>query len=180
MRIKNLLLTLVTLVILSLGLMSCSSKIDDYANTTPRFELDKYFNGQLSAHGMIQDRSGKVLRRFSVAMVGSWQGNKGTLEEDFVYDDGEKQRRVWQIEKTADGHYTGTAGDVVVPATGQTQGYALNWRYTLAVPVEGKVWHINFNDWMYQLDEKRVLNRAEMTKFGFKVGEVTLWIERKE
>lgn len=177
-RMKTITLTIFTAFTLSLGLMSCSSDISDYANTSPRFALEEYFNGELTAHGMVQDRSGKVLRRFTVAMVGTWQGNKGTLEEDFVYDDGEQQRRVWHIEKRADGHYTGTAADVVVPAKGQTQGFALNWRYTLAVPVEGKVWHINFNDWMYQLDEKRVINRAEMTKFGFKVGEVTLWIER--
>ena len=176
---KTLLLSVLTTMTLSLGLMSCSSGIKDYANTNPSFALDEYFNGELTAHGMVQNRSGKVLRRFTVAMLGTWQGNKGTLEEDFVYDDGELQRRVWHIEKTADGHYTGTAADVVVPAKGQTQGFALNWRYTLAVPVDGKVWDINFNDWMYQLDDKRVLNRAEMTKFGFKVGEVTLWIERK-
>lgn len=165
-------------VTVSLLLMSCSSDIQDYADSTPRFALEEYFKGELSAYGMVQDRSGKVLRRFTVEMVGHWDGNKGTLEEDFVYDDGELQRRVWHIEKTAEGHYIGTADDVVVPAKGQTRGFALNWRYTLAVPVDGKVWEINFNDWMYQLDERRVINRAEMTKWGFKVGEVTLWIER--
>ncbi|MGO1246541.1 MAG: DUF3833 domain-containing protein [Oceanisphaera sp.] len=166
-------------LVLSALLMSCSSEINDYAGTHPQFELDEYFNGELSAHGIVQDRSGKVLRRFSVDMTGSWQGNKGTLEEDFIYDDGEQQRRVWHLTKTAEGHYTGTADDVVVDAVGQTKGFALNWRYTLAVPVDGKVWHIDFNDWMYQLDEHRVLNRADMTKWGVKVGEVTLWIERK-
>ena len=163
----------------SLLLMSCSSNIHDYADSTPAFELDRFFNGELVAHGMVQDRSGRVLRRFSVEMIGRWDGNKGVLEEDFVYDDGERQRRVWRLEKGPDGQYSGTADDVVVPATGQTQGFALNWRYTLAVPVDGKVWNIDFNDWMYLLDENRVLNRAEMTKWGFKVGEVTLWIERK-
>lgn len=121
---------MISTLIMSLLMMSCSSKISDYAGTRPQFELDKYFNGELTAHGMVQDRSGKVLRRFSVDMIGHWEGNKGTLEEDFVYDDGEQQRRVWNIEKSADGHYTGTAADVVVPAIGQTQGFALNWRYT--------------------------------------------------
>lgn len=180
MRIMPLFLTFTALVVFSFGLMSCSSKIEDYAASSPRFALEEYFTGQLSAHGIVQDRAGKVLRRFSVDMRGTWQGSKGTLEEDFLYDDGEKQRRVWHIEKTAAGHYTGTADDVVVPAKGQTQGFALNWRYTLAVPVAGKVWNIAFNDWMYQLDEKRVINRAQMSKLGVKVGEVTLWIERKD
>ncbi|HTN35002.1 MAG TPA: DUF3833 domain-containing protein [Marinobacter sp.] len=167
------------LVAMSAFLMSCSSNVRDYAETEPRFELETYFNGELAAHGMVQDRSGKVLRRFTVDMVGRWEGNKGTLEEDFVYDDGEQQRRVWHLVKKAGGHYEGTADDVVVAAEGQTQGFALNWQYTLAIPVDGKVWDINFNDWMFQLDDRRVLNRAEMTKLGVKVGEVTLLIERK-
>ena len=174
---RVLLLTL--LATCSLLLMSCSTTVDDYADTTPAFELDKFFEGELTAHGIVQDRSGKVLRRFNVEMLGQWQGNQGTLEEDFVYDDGEQQRRVWHITKGEYGQYTGTADDVVVPATGKTQGCALNWQYTVALPVDGKVWDIRFNDWMYLLDNERVINRAEMTKWGVKVGEVTLWIERK-
>ncbi|WMC09361.1 DUF3833 domain-containing protein [Oceanimonas pelagia] len=169
----------VLLAALALLLTSCSSQIADYKDTTPALALDEFFNGELVAFGMVQDRSGRVLRRFRVDMVANWEGNQGVLEEDFYYDDGEWQRRVWYLEKHPNGRYTGTAGDVVTPAEGQTQGYALNWRYTLAVPVDGKVWDIDFNDWMYLLDENRLINRAEMTKWGFKVGEVTLWIERK-
>ncbi|OXY81973.1 DUF3833 domain-containing protein [Oceanimonas doudoroffii] len=164
---------------MALLLSSCSSQIADYENTTPALELDRFFTGELVAYGMVQDRSGRVLRRFKVDMVASWEGNQGVLEEDFVYDDGEQQRRVWYLEKHPDGRYTGTADDVVTPAEGRTRGYALNWRYTLAVPVNGKVWNIDFNDWMYLLDENRLINRAEMTKWGFRVGEVTLWMERK-
>ncbi|AEY02225.1 hypothetical protein GU3_12350 [Oceanimonas sp. GK1] len=174
----KILLVALTLLLTPL-LTSCSSQIADYQGTTPALALDEFFTGELVAFGMVQDRSGKVLRRFRVDMVANWEGNQGVLEEDFFYDDGEQQRRVWQLEKHADGRYTGTAADVVTPAEGRTEGYALNWRYTLAVPVDGKVWHIDFNDWMYLLDENRLINRADMTKWGFKVGEVTLWIERK-
>ena len=77
-----------------------------------------------------------------------------------------------------DNVYGGTASDVVNPARGSTSGFALNWRYTLSIPVDGKVWDISFDDWMYLLDEKRMINRAQMNKWGFKVGEVTLWIEK--
>lgn len=164
---------------LSLLLMSCGSTIDDYGNTGPAFELDRFFNGELVAYGLVQDRSGQVLRRFRVDMVGRWEGNKGVLEEDFRYDDGKTQRRVWNLKKGADGHYSGTAADVLEPAAGRVRGFALNWRYTLAVPVDGEVWALDFNDWMYLLDEDRLINRAEMSKWGFRVGEVTLWIERK-
>jgi hypothetical protein len=63
-------------------------------------------------------------------------------------------------------------------ATGQSAGYAFNWHYTLAIDVNGKTWNINLDDWMYQLNDSRIINRTIMTKWGFKVGEITLIIEK--
>ena len=161
------------------ALISCTPAINYYEQSKPTLVMEEFFNGPLLAYGMVQDRSGKVLRRFKVNMEGQWQENTGTLSEHFEYDDGEKQTRIWHITKHPDGSYTGTAGDVVRPATGASQGFALNWHYSLALVVDGKTWHIDFNDWMYLLDEQRLINRAEMSKWGFKVGEVTLWVEKQ-
>ena len=159
-------------------LTSCSTTINQYQDTSPNFRLEEFFNGDLSAYGIVQDRKGKVIRRFKVTMTGSWEGNKGILDEHFIYDDGEKQRRVWHLHKLANNQYTGTASDVTKDAKGQTQGFALYWQYTLAIPVEGRTWNINFDDWMYLLDEQRLINKAVMKKWGFTVGEVTLFIEK--
>ncbi len=167
------------LIILStVFLMSCNSSLEQYKASQPAFELKEFFDGPLVAYGMVQNRSGDVLRRFKVEMTGEWDGDKGTLYEMFYYDDGEQQERIWYLEKFGPNHYGGTADDVVKPATGYTAGYAFNWQYTLAIPVDGKVWNIDFDDWMYLLDEERLINRAAMKKFGFRVGEVTLWIEK--
>ena len=160
-------------------LTACSTaSIDDYKNTKPNFDLKDYFNGPLTAHGMFQDRSGKVIRRFRVDMTGSWQGDTGVLDEHFTYDDGEKQRRIWTLKKLQDGRYTGTAADVVGEASGRTQGFALFWDYTLQLPVSGKVYEVRFEDWMYQLDDQRVINRSKMYKFGIYLGEVTLFFDK--
>jgi hypothetical protein len=113
-------------------------------------------------------------------LIGQWQGNKGTLSEDFYYDDGETQRRVWLLTKNSDGSYSGTATDVTQDAFGYGQGFAFNWHYTLAIEVNGKSWQIDLNDWLYQLDDSRLINRTEMTKWGFKVGEITLVIEKTD
>lgn len=162
-----------------LSLAACRSvSIDDYAGTRPGLDLASYFNGRLTAQGMFQDRSGKVVRRFTVEMTGSWQGNQGVLDEHFSYDDGEKQRRVWRLVKQPDGSYTGTADDVVGEARGRTAGYALFWDYTLKLPVDGKVYEVRFDDWMYQLDEQTLLNRSRMSKFGITLGEVTLFFRK--
>ena len=39
---------------------------------------------------------------------------------------------------------------------------------------DGSVVRVSFDDWMYLLDENRLLNRAAISKFGIQLGEVTL------
>ena len=169
-----------SLLLIGMILGSCSSNLPDYANSTPNFDMQRFFNGKLNAYGMVQDRSGKVIRRFKADLVGSWQDNKGRLEEDFYYADGETQRRVWFLTKQADGSYNGTANDVIGTASGHNEGFAFNWRYVLAIEVQGKTWQIDLDDWLYQLDDTRLINRTQMTKWGFNVGEITLVIEKAD
>jgi Protein of unknown function (DUF3833) len=156
-------------------LSSCASvEPSMYASQTPVLDLKTYFNGRVDAWGVFQDRSGKVVRRFTVVMNCSWNGDVGTLDEDFIYSDGTKEKRIWTIRKLPNGRYVGTAGDVVGEAQGVAAGNALNWRYTLALPVDGKVYNVQFDDWMYLMDDKVMLNRAVMSKFGITLGEVFL------
>lgn len=151
----------------------------DYAAEKPLLDLKTYFNGELTAHGIFTDRSGKVVRRFTVAMTGTWNGAQGTLDERFTYSDGKTERRVWRLTDIGGGRWEGRADDVVGVAQGMVSGNALNWRYTLALPVDGRVWEVQFDDWMYLMDEHVMLNKAEMSKFGVHLGEVTLSFQRK-
>lgn len=146
----------------------------DYASEKPTLDLKAYFNGDITAHGLFTDRSGKVVRRFTVAMTCTWQGDDGVLDERFVYNDGEQQRRVWRMKKLGDGKYSGTADDVVGVAQGQTSGNAFQWRYTLKLPVDGSTYEVQFDDWMYLMDERVMLNKAVMSKLGVRLGDVTL------
>jgi len=146
----------------------------DYADEKPALDLKTYFNGEIVAHGIFTDRAGKVVRRFGVRMTGSWNGKQGTLDERFSYSDGKTERRIWRLTDEGDGRWTGRADDVVGVAEGRSAGNALNWKYTLALPVDGKVYEVQFDDWMYLMDDKVMLNKAQMSKFGFHLGEVTL------
>ncbi|MGD2141583.1 MAG: DUF3833 domain-containing protein, partial [Burkholderiales bacterium] len=152
----------------------------NYRDERPVLDLREYFDGEIEAYGMFQNRSGEVIKRFTVAIKGSWNGNVGTLEEDFVYSDGTTDRRVWTITRVDEHNYIGTAGDVIGEAKGTAYGNALRWRYVLALPVDGKTYHVSFDDWMYLVDDKVMLNRSEMRKFGFRLGEVTLAFRKKE
>lgn len=159
----------------ALTLAGCASpSVDDYAAERPVLDLRRYFSGMLDAWGVFTDRSGKVVRRFTVVMDCRWQGDDGVLDEDFTYSDGTKQRRIWRLKRLDGGRYTGRADDVVGEATGQERGNAFNWRYTLALPVDGRIVNVQLDDWMYLMDDKVMLNKATMSKFGIHLGEVTL------
>lgn len=166
---------LLAAVALSLGLSACASTgVEQYRAEQPALDLKTYLNGTLDAWGMFQGRSGEVKKRFQVVIDAKWNGDTGVLDEQFTWSDGSTSRRVWTLVKQADGTFRGTADDVVGEAIGEVAGNALRWRYVLALPVDGKVYNVDFDDWMFLMDDQTLLNRATMSKFGIRLGEVTL------
>lgn len=159
----------------ALALSGCAGqRIEGYAGQQPVLRLSEYFNGTVDAYGIFQDRNQQVVKRFTVVMQCSWSGSEGVLDEAFTYSDGTTQRRVWRLTELADGHYRGRADDVVGEASGRTVGNAFQWSYTLRLPVDGTVYDVQLDDWMYMIDARTVLNRATMTKWGVHVGDITL------
>lgn len=166
-------------VLLALGLAGCAGpQPADYAREQPRLDLRQYFSGTLDAYGIFTDRSGRVVKRFTVVMNCSWSGppgqETGVLDEQFIYSDGTRERRVWTLKRAAEGRYVGTAADVVGQALGEESGNAFRFGYTLRLPVDGKTYEVQFDDWMYLMDDRVMLNKAVMSKFGIRLGEVTL------
>ncbi len=164
-----------------LGVMtSCSSKgITSYENVEPKLVLEEYFNGPIKAWGLVQDRSGQVKRRFDVDLVGKWDGDTGTLTEHFKYYDGETQDRVWTITKVAQNKYEGTAGDIRGKASGQIAGNAVRWAYVMDLEVGGTTYAITFDDWMFLMNDGVLINKSKLKKFGFSVGELTLFMQKQ-
>lgn len=156
-------------------MQSCSSeKIQDYANETPKLILEDYLNGIIDAYGIVQNRSNKIIKRFHCLINASWKGNIGTLDESFVYSDGTKSHRIWTIIKNKNNSYTGTAADVIGEARGISAGNTFYWEYVLDIESGGSHYKVNFKDWMYLMNNKIMINRSKMNKFGILVGEVTL------
>ena len=168
------------LVAASLLLGGCgATSVEEYAATQPALDLREFFDGDLVAHGMLQDRSGRMTRRFTATLQGSWNGESGTLVEHFVFDDGEEQDRTWTLQHLGSGRYSGTAGDVLGTASGATAGSVFQWRYQLDVPWRDGTIAVTLDDWLYLVDERHLINRTELTKFGFRVGELTLVISKR-
>lgn len=157
-----------------LVIAGCSVTPEEYKDETPVMDMKTYFNGPIEAWGLFQNYREKVVKRFYVDMEGKWNGNRGTLDERFTYDDGTKQRRVWNLVRIDENNYSGTASDVVGEAKGEAFGHALRWQYTMALEVDDDVYHVQFDDWMYLIDENTVINRSVMSKFGVDLGEVIL------
>ena len=179
---KKILLILILLIIISVliksNLFNDSMKPEDFKNTEPEIKIEKYFEGQVKAWGILQDRKGRVTRQFEANMIGKFENNILTLEEDFFWKDGETQRRVWKIKKIDEHNYIGTAPDVVGEAKGVSYGSVFKFEYNLMIPFKGKNIKIRFDDWIFKQDEKVAINRATLTKFGFKVGELTVFFEK--
>jgi|AntAceMinimDraft_13_1070369.scaffolds.fasta_scaffold15239_4 hypothetical protein len=162
-------------------LTACSGvDVQTYADQEPALELPVFFDGTMDAWGVFQKRNGELVRRFHVEIISTWESpDKGQLDEYFTYADGEKQRRVWTLTRQPDNTWHGTADDVKGIAIGKIAGNALHWKYILKLPVDGKVYEVNFDDWMWQLDETSMMNRSVMSKFGFDLGEVTLFFKKR-
>ncbi|WP_253384628.1 DUF3833 domain-containing protein [unidentified bacterial endosymbiont] len=170
---------LIMALALTMLLAGCSTEVTEYRHQKPELDIFTWFTGSTEAWGMVQDRSGKQIRRFHVDITGNVVGDTLTLNEHFVYDDGEKQQRVWHIRRTGPGRYEGRAGDIKGVATGQAAGNAFHWRYSMNVKANGNTWLLHFDDWMYLQDSTHLFNKTEMTKFGVTVATVTLFFTRK-
>lgn len=152
---------------------------DDDLLSTQEFELQEFFDGHVVAFGQFQDVLGTVRRRFEVDINGTWDGQTLTLVEDFVYEDGSTEQRVWSLQQTGEETWEGTAPGVIGRATGVERGDTFNWTYEIDLPVPDGTLRVTFDDWMWQLTPTRVLNKAYMKRFGVDIGEVVITFEKQ-
>lgn len=169
----------------ALALSACTGKpsLDDPLLTDRELELEEFFDGDFVAQGQFQDIFGTVSRSFVVTIRGDWNGERLRLVEDFVYEDGSTEQRVWTLVKTGPETWEGTAPGVIGVATGIEDGNRFNWQYEIDLPVpraDGAqdTVRVTFDDWMWLQSDDRLLNRAYMQRWGIDVGEVIISFER--
>ena len=171
---------IVLLMGLGLVMLSCSpAPVDLHQGRTPGLSLEHFFEGNTVAYGIYENRYGNMERQFRVNIIGTVNGDTLTLDEQFLYDDGERSSRVWTITNLGqqpDGSisYRGVADDVIGEASGKISGNALNWTYDVDLAVGDGTIQMRFDDWIYRQDEHIAINRAYVSKFGITVGSVTL------
>ncbi|CAG2160988.1 DUF3833 domain-containing protein [Cupriavidus numazuensis] len=162
----------------TLGTACTTPEVSLYTHERPVLDVTQFFAGKTEAWGMFQKRNGEIVKRFHVALDGHMSQEQFVLHEAFRYSDGTSQERTWTLKRQPDGTWRGNAPDIVGMAIGESAGNVLRWRYTLQLPVEGKVSDVQFDDMMVLIDPQTMINRARVTKFGFEVGQVTLVFRR--
>lgn len=162
-------------------LTACTStSVKIYEAEKPKVALETYFNGKMKGYGLLMNRSGEVTRRFVVQMDAQWVGQVGTLKEDFEWSDGEKTQRIWTMTKTSERSYEGTAADVIGKSVGETAGNALHWSYKMDLKTKDSQYNIDFDDWMFLVDENVMINEATMYWHGIRVGKVLISFDRSK
>lgn len=161
-------------------LAGCANQnIDLYKDRVPALHAETFFNGNLTAHGVVKNRGGEVTRYFNATINAYWKEGVGTLEERFVFDDGEIQYRTWTLTPAATGGYTAKAGDVIGDGCATVAGNAMNLSYTLRIKYNKGTLDLAVDDWMFLVDENTIINESVLTKWGIKVGSIQLTILKK-
>jgi Protein of unknown function (DUF3833) len=138
------------------------------------FALEDYFSGPVRAHGVLQDRFGRIRKQFIVDMHGRMDAGVLILHETFRFSDGATSNRTWRIRRTGIDTYEGSADDVVGRAIGQVIGNSIRWRYRLRLKVGRNIRSFDFHDTMLLQGDGLMINRAEMRKFGVRLADMTL------
>ena len=165
-------------LLMLMGACSAPPKLNDKPLSSKKLHLEEFFIGKTTAYGQFQDRFGKVRRRFIVKIHGDWDGKILTLVEDFVYEDKSSERRIWTLQKTGESSWTGTAEGVEGTAYGEERNDTFNWKYSFNLKSKRGTTRIDFDDWMWLMTDKKLLNKAYMSKYGINIGEVIIYFEK--
>lgn len=174
MKILTAIIVLILLAFLAKALFFSfrAQRPADYAEMTPAISLREHLNGPIKSEGLIYGPTGRVTNSFTAEMHAEWDGNTGTLTEDFTYSNGQTQSRKWQLTLGENGHFTATADDIIGTGTGVVSGSTIMMEYQIVLPERAGGHKLWVKDWLYLTESGVILNRSEMRKFGIKVAEL--------
>lgn len=165
------------LVVLLAGCTTVSQ--EQQAKSEPTLMPEQFFTGKLSAYGVLKDWRGRQTRHFEADIDACWEAGVGTLEEHFVFDDGELQQRVWRLVPEGEGSYRASANDVVGTTILSAVGNTLQMQYDLEIPWGDSTLVLTVDDTMYLVTDQVLINTSIMSKWGVPVGEIVLTILRR-
>jgi hypothetical protein len=165
--------TLLAWIVLNSG--CASNRPQDFAGSTTRLELIRFFTGHSRSWGVFENSSGQPQRYFMCDSYGK-RDTAGdlTLTQHFLFSDGNAQVLVWQIHRVDSTHLEATANDIIGVARAVGFGYAVALEYTITLDRHNPMATVHIRQWIYQLEGiNSVMTRLVITKLGFTVIEVS-------
>ncbi|AAV94773.1 DUF3833 domain-containing protein [Ruegeria pomeroyi] len=174
MKLLTILSLLVLLVIFAKAMFLSfrAQSPEDYAGTGPAFVLKTHLSGPILSEGLIYGPTGKMTNSFVARMVGEWEGDTGTLSEEFTYSNGKRQSRKWFLKQGEGNSFTATADDIIGEARGTVSGSTIKMEYKIVLPEDAGGHSLSVTDWLYLTENGVIMNKSEMRKFGIKVAEL--------
>lgn len=166
------LMTRRSLLIGSLALAGCSRLPASPDGPLQPITLEQAFAGRAVGAGVFRvDLTGSE-RRFRARLDGRLQGDRLSVVEDFIYDDGEENRLTWVFDRAGPGRWTGRREDTVGVAEVVETGTEIRLSYLADFDASGEVMRLGFEDVIYFGAESRVINDAVVTRWGLPVARV--------
>ncbi|MBK5928217.1 DUF3833 family protein [Rhodobaculum claviforme] len=134
--------------------------------------LDSAFVGRSVGAGVFRVSLTGTERRFTARLDGRMRGDRLTVVEDFLYDDGEENRLTWVFDRTGPGRWTGRREDTVGEAEVIETGTEVRLSYLADFRSGADVTRLGFEDVIYFGPDGRVINEAIVTRWGLPVGRV--------
>lgn len=127
----------------------------------------------------MESRSGNPRSRLRADINGRREGPDLVITQNFTFEDGHQQQRVWRLRRMDEHRYEARSPDVVGTAAGYAFGNAFRWQYTLEARPGNFLTRVRLEHWMYLLgDGETMINRVAIRKFGVLIAQTTEYFRR--
>ncbi len=161
-----------SLLLGGLALAGCARVPAAPAGPLEPITLERAFAGRSVGAGVFRVTLTGAERRFRARLDGRLEGDRLTVVEDFLYDDGEENRLTWVFDRVGPGRWTGRREDTVGPAEVIETGTGIRLSYVADFRSGADVTRLGFEDVIYFGPDGRVINDAIVTRWGLPVARV--------
>jgi hypothetical protein len=165
-----------------LALTSCASVPAAPKAPAAPLTLVDAFSGRATGVGHFKVWLTGDERRFTALLNGTLAGKTGarrlTVVEDFIYEDGDKNRLTWVFDEVGAGRWTGKREDTVGLAQVVEENGVIRLTYTADFVSPTGTTRLGFSDVIYDAGAGLIINDAIVTRWGLPVAQVQFKILR--
>ena len=164
---------------LAILLAGCATQPPSPDVSSPKLTLTEAFSGRTTGIGVFTVPLTGLERRFTARLNGTLRGDRLIVTEDFVYDDGVKERLTWRFRRTGPATWDGAREDTVGTARVTEKGSEIRLENLADIKSKGEVTRLGFSDVIFRRADGVVINNAVVTRHGLPIGTVHFELRRR-